>query len=34
MAFHCIIVEKSKVENHIMVGDYDLAMRKHFCKLI
>ncbi len=34
MAFHCIIVEKSKVEKSYHGGDYDLAMRKHFCKLI
>ncbi len=34
MVFHCIIVEKSKVEKSYHDGDYDLAMRKHFCKLI
>ena len=34
MAFHCIIVEKSKVEKSYHGGDYDLAMRKHFGKLI
>ncbi|WP_449507123.1 DUF3800 domain-containing protein [Enterobacter ludwigii] len=34
LAFHCIIVEKSKVEKSFHGGDYDLAMRKHFGKLI
>ena len=29
MAFHCIIVEKSKVEKSYHGGDYDLAMRKN-----
>ncbi|BDS20140.1 hypothetical protein KAM546c_14010 [Enterobacter roggenkampii] len=34
MAFHCIIVEKSKVEKSCHGSDYDLAMRKHFGKSI
>ncbi|EAR4973550.1 DUF3800 domain-containing protein [Salmonella enterica] len=34
LAFHCIVVEKSKVEKSFHGGDYDLAMRKHFGKLI
>ncbi|HEJ7998229.1 TPA: DUF3800 domain-containing protein [Serratia liquefaciens] len=34
LAFHCIIVEKSIVNKSFHGGDYDLAMRKHFTKLI
>lgn len=34
LAFHCIVVEKSIVDKKYHDGDYDLAMRKHFTKLI
>ncbi|MCW2479763.1 DUF3800 domain-containing protein [Candidatus Symbiopectobacterium sp. NZEC135] len=34
LAFHCIVVEKSMVNKSFHDGDYDLAMRKHFTKLI
>ncbi|MCR1000245.1 DUF3800 domain-containing protein [Serratia rubidaea] len=34
LAFHCIIVEKSIVDKSFHGGDYDLAMRKHFTKLV
>ncbi|CNI27535.1 Protein of uncharacterised function (DUF3800) [Yersinia frederiksenii] len=34
LAFHCIVVEKSIVNKAFHNGDYDLAMRKHFTKLI
>lgn len=34
LAFHCIIVEKSIVNKSFHNGDYDLAMRKHFTKLV
>lgn len=34
LAFHCIVVEKSMVNKRFHNNDYDLAMRKHFTKLI
>ena len=34
LAFHCIIVEKSTVDKSFHDGDYDLARRKHFTKLL
>jgi hypothetical protein len=34
LAFHCIIVRKGMVDKEFHDGDYDLAMRKHFTKLI
>ncbi|MCC8368239.1 DUF3800 domain-containing protein [Xenorhabdus sp. PB61.4] len=34
LAFHCIVIEKSMVNKAFHDGDYDLAMRKHFTKLI
>ncbi len=34
LAFHCIIVQKSMVDKSFHDGDYDLARRKHFTKLI
>lgn len=34
LAFHCIIVRKGLVDKTFHDGDYDLAMRKHFTKLI
>ncbi|TDT01666.1 DUF3800 domain-containing protein [Erwinia rhapontici] len=34
LAFHCIVVEKSMVNKSLHNNDYDLAMRKHFTKLI
>lgn len=34
LAFHCIVVEKSMVNKSFHNGDYDLAMRKHFTKLV
>lgn len=34
LAFHCIVVEKSIVNRKFHNNDYDLAMRKHFTKLI
>lgn len=34
LAFHCIVVEKSIVNKGFHNGDYDLAMRKHFTKLM
>ncbi|MDU4154995.1 MAG: DUF3800 domain-containing protein [Enterobacteriaceae bacterium] len=34
LAFHCIVVEKSVVNKSFHNGDYDLAMRKHFTKLV
>ncbi|MDI4669399.1 DUF3800 domain-containing protein [Pseudoalteromonas shioyasakiensis] len=34
LAFHCIIVRKGMVDKTFHNGDYDLAMRKHFTKLI
>jgi|GEM_PF-499509 len=34
LAFHCIVVEKSMVDKSFHNNDYDLAMRKHFTKLI
>ncbi|WP_075686211.1 DUF3800 domain-containing protein, partial [Serratia marcescens] len=34
LAFHCIIVQKSHVDKQFHDGNYDLAMRKHFTKLL
>lgn len=34
LAFHCIVVRKGIVDKSFHDGDYDLAMRKHFTKLI
>jgi len=34
LAFHCIVVEKSMVNRSLHNGDFDLARRKHFNKLI
>ncbi|WP_162287018.1 DUF3800 domain-containing protein [Pantoea stewartii] len=34
LAFHCIIVQKSHVDKSYHNGNYNLAMRKHFTKLI
>lgn len=34
LAFHCIVIEKSKVNKSFHNGDIDLARRKHFTKLI
>lgn len=34
LAFHCIVVRKGMVNKEFHDGDYDLAMRKHFTKLI
>lgn len=34
LAFHCIVVRKGMVDKSFHDGDYDLAMRKHFTKLI
>lgn len=34
LAFHCIVVRKGMVDKNFHDGDYDLAMRKHFTKLI
>lgn len=34
LAFHCIIIRKGMVDKEFHDGDYDLAMRKHFTKLI
>lgn len=34
LAFHCIIVQKSHVDKKYHAGNYDLAMRKHFTKLL
>jgi len=34
LAFHCIIVQKSMVNKEFHEGNYDLARRKHFTKLI
>ena len=34
LAFHCIVVRKGMVDKSFHEGDYDLAMRKHFTKLI
>ncbi|QYJ98342.1 DUF3800 domain-containing protein [Shewanella alkalitolerans] len=34
LAFHCIIIRKGLVDKTFHDGDYDLAMRKHFTKLI
>ncbi|MBY5922012.1 DUF3800 domain-containing protein [Ferrimonas balearica] len=34
LAFHCIVVRKGVVDKKYHGGDYDLAMRKHFTKLI
>ncbi|HHF3223368.1 TPA: DUF3800 domain-containing protein, partial [Vibrio diabolicus] len=34
LAFHCIVIRKGMVDKKYHDGDYDLAMRKHFTKLI
>lgn len=34
LAFHCIVIRKGIVDKSFHDGDYDLAMRKHFTKLI
>ncbi|KPZ70095.1 DUF3800 domain-containing protein [Shewanella intestini] len=34
LAFHCIVIRKGMVDKEFHDGDYDLAMRKHFTKLI
>lgn len=34
LAFHCIVIRKGMVDKSFHDGDYDLAMRKHFTKLI
>lgn len=34
LAFHCIVIEKSVVNKKLHDGDFDLARRKHFNKLI
>lgn len=34
LAFHCIVIRKGVVDKSFHDGDYDLAMRKHFTKLI
>jgi len=34
LAFHCIVIRKGMVNKKYHDGDYDLAMRKHFTKLV
>jgi len=34
LAFHCIVIRKAMVNKEYHDGDYDLARRKHFTKLI
>lgn len=34
LAFHCIVIRKGLVDKTFHNGDYDLAMQKHFTKLI
>ncbi|WP_288656924.1 DUF3800 domain-containing protein [Pantoea sp. UBA6567] len=34
LAFHCIVIEKSMVNKRYHNGDYDIARRKHFTKLL
>ncbi len=34
LAFHCIVIRKGLVDKSFHDGDYDLAMQKHFTKLI
>jgi hypothetical protein len=34
LAFHCIVIRKGIVDKSYHDGDYDLAMRKHFTKLV
>lgn len=34
LAFHCIVIRKGMVNKQFHDGDYDLAMRKHFTKLV
>ncbi|PHS25000.1 MAG: hypothetical protein COA83_06750 [Methylophaga sp.] len=34
LAFHCIVIRKGMVNKEFHGGDYDLAKRKHFTKLI
>lgn len=34
LAFHCIVIEKAMVNKSFHNGDYDIARRKHFTKLI